>query len=284
MMKRITIFLSLVCLLTYVVLAQTPPPAKGKDKKSKTFDPPKEPVHGIPVAGSTFAIEGAPPPPAQTYPLNVWQPRTFAQDSFAAAFPTAPGETVKVDKYGGNDIASKTYKVATLDGTYSVTVTPLPTPSPEPKASRQERLRAMLKQLEKGPYEWLGGKEIEVEGQPGVEFRYRVPQLGQISWQRFIAADTGMYRVIAETLADKPALKEPQLFMESFKLLPPSDATPHRRPPRQDLLSSACPAVFCRAMPSERYNPSIRQKPRRRGQQVRASRHYGGRRRPRNFG
>lgn len=219
-MKRSSLVLILVFFFVSSVAAQTPPPAKKatKAKKSKSFEPPPEPPNGIRVVGEPIVVTGNPPPPAPKYPLEAWKEANFAQESFAVAFPVAPKESSKTGNGGAT--SSKEYKVITMDGTYSVTVIKLPAKSEESTEALKQRLRGMLKQLESGPYQWLGGKEIEVAGYPGVEFKYKVAQLDEVSWQRFIAVDDRMYRVIAETIVRKPELKEPQIFMDSFKLLP----------------------------------------------------------------
>lgn len=194
-----------------------PPQEKksSKAKKSKGFDPPPEGPGGVPG----FVLEGAPPPPARSFPLEAWKEKVFSQEQFAISFPTQPNEETKPDTRGAGTI-TKVYEVITMDGTYSVTSIKLPSRSSETKEELKQRLRSMLKQLETGPYKWISGKEIEANGYPGVEFKYKTPQPELISWQKFMVVDNYMFRVVAETIPRSPELKEPQLFMDSFKLLP----------------------------------------------------------------
>lgn len=219
-MNRISVVLILVFIFVSGAVAQFKQPEKkpAKAKKSKSFDPPREAPGGMPSAGGPIAGPDSPPPPAMKFPLEAWKEMTFAQEQFAVSFPTKPEEQVTTNS--GNGVETKEYEVITMDGTYSVTAIKLPNRRKETKEELQQRLRGMLKQLESGPYQWLGGKEIEVDGYPGIEFRYKLTQFDKISWQRFIAVDDCMYRVIADTLVRDPELKEPPIFMGSFKLLP----------------------------------------------------------------
>lgn len=249
-MKRVRVFSTVVLLLSgsLTLSAQAPPPpppppqtidgistkdlktpvppqekSASKAKKKKSFEPPREGPKGIP--GVPGMLEG--PPPARQFALNQWKETAFPASQFAVSFPTKPNEDTQTN--ASTQTVTTLYEVITADGTYSVAAINLPRRSAETKDQIKARLRGMLKQLETGPYKWLGGKEIEMDDFPGIEFKYQTPLM--ISWQRFLVVDSFMYRVIAETIPRTPELKEPQLFLDSFKLLPQGKVAAETAPP-----------------------------------------------------
>lgn len=221
-MNRIGAYLLLIFIVAIGIQAQTPQKKSDKSKKTNQFEPPPEMPKGVIVGPG--GIVGPPPPAAPKYPIEAWKEASFAQDKFSIAFPIKPEEQSKTDSVNGVATTSTIYEVLTMDGTYSVTVIKLPFKKPETEEELKQRLRGMLKQLEKGSYKWLGGKEIMVNGYPGIEFKYQSQGPGLISWQKFVAADIYMYRIIAETIPRKPELQEPPVFLNSFKLLPREQA------------------------------------------------------------
>ncbi len=185
------------------------------------FNPPPPPPKISAGTKPPQAAPNAPPQPAplQAYPLEAWQVRQFPQVGFAASFPAKPLERIKPAARSGAQRVSTEYKVVAQDGTYSVTLIQLIGQGIADKEQVKQSLGGILKSLEQGPYKWLGGKEIELEGFPGIEYQYQYLQLDEVSWQRMFFVDDRIYTIIADRPLNKPEAKEPKLFMESFKLL-----------------------------------------------------------------
>jgi TonB family protein len=170
-----------------------------------------------------------PPPPMKTYPLAAWKEFNFADDWFSVSFPTQPKESKKTESVNGVAIEVTTYEVRTGDGSYTVIYTKLPQKREESEEQVKERLRETLKRLSQAKqYKWVGGKEIQIGGYPGIEFQYELLDGQERIWQRMYSINDRVYRIVSDTFRRDPALKEPQLFHDSFKFAPPPPPPPSR--------------------------------------------------------
>ena len=205
---------------TMQVLSPPPP------KKSSGNPPP-------PKVGATFTPAPPPPPPAPlpVYKLEDWKPIPFPQAGFVAAFPTKPTERTKNTTRNGIERVTTEYKVVTQDSTYSVSVMQMPSSITNNKEQIKSRLDGLLKSLEQGPYKWLGGKQIELGDYFGIECSFEIPQIREIMRQRIFFGENRMYTIIAELPVQKTDLKEPQLFMDSFKIIPVEPSRSQLDPP-----------------------------------------------------
>ncbi len=172
---------------------------------------------------STIAQQPPPPPPPMpTYPLTAWKEFNFSEEWFSVSFPIQPKESTKTESANGTAIETKTFEVSTGDGRYTVIYTKLPQRRAETEEQLKQRLRDTLKRLEQGQqYKWLGGKEIQMDGYPGIEFQYELRDGQELIWQRLYSIDDRIYRIISDTFRRTPPLKEPQVFHDSFKFAPP---------------------------------------------------------------
>ncbi len=178
-------------------------------------NPPPPPAPAGSRKENFSAVPVAPPAPAASYAIDAWKEMEFPQAGFAVSFPVKPQER---DKSKAERAATE-YRVVTKDGTFSVTETLLPAQNGVTKAQMKKALPDILKGMESGPYKWLGGKEIELAGNPGIEFKYQYVQFAEISWQRMLFVNGRMYAIVVDYPVNKADLKEPKLFMDSFKLL-----------------------------------------------------------------
>lgn len=207
-MKRIVFYLCLIFILVKSVIAQPPPP---------------------------------PPPPMKTYPLTAWKEFDFADAWFSVSFPTKPKESKKTEAVNDTPIETTTYEVRTGDGSYTVICTKLPQKPDESEEHIKERLRETLKRLAQGKqYKWIGGKEIQMDGYPGIEFQYELLDGQELIWQRMYSINDRVYRIISDTFRREPALKEPQVFHDSFKFAPPPPPPPA---PGQNIGGTAKPSI-----------------------------------------
>lgn len=203
------------------VLAPPPP-------KKAAGNPP------APKAGTTFTPAPPPPPPPApmpVYKLEDWKPVSYPQAGFTAAFPTKPTERTKTSTRNGIERVSTEYKVTTQDCAFSVTVMQMPGQLTASKEQMKSRLDGVLKSLEQGPYKWLGGKQIELDNYQGIECSFEIPQIREIMRQRIFLTENRMYTITAELPSQKPDLKEPQLFMDSFKIIPVEPSSSQVEPP-----------------------------------------------------
>lgn len=159
-----------------------------------------------------------PPPPAPKYPLTSWKDFKSTTGGFSVFFPSEPKETIQ--QSGKAEYHS--CKVSTVDGTYSVIWLDMaPTSLENNKA--MENNRAIIKRVlqsarSNSAWKWLEGREIEMNGFPGGEYKAETLNGLGFLWKRVYVTGTRIYEVTADTLKREPPLKEPDIFIESFRI------------------------------------------------------------------
>jgi hypothetical protein len=163
-------------------------------------------------------------PPAFVYPLEAWKQFIVREANFSVLLPTAPKDETARYRLQAGMAEDHRFTVPTRDGNYQVACTFLSDNIATPESIRV-RFATLLKNLQSSPnLQWISGGETEYAGNPGIEFKVQFVDSKLIMWSRQYFAFGCVYEVTARYLS--PELKEPALFMESFKLLGP----PQRRP------------------------------------------------------
>lgn len=201
------------------------------------------------LLGNGFAFAQAPqppnpsgtktntPPPAPNYPLEAWKPFTVREANFSILLPTTPKDETARYRLQAGLAEDHRFTVPTMDGTYQVAYTFLSDNIATPEMIRA-RFATLLKNLQASPsLKWISGGESEYEGNPGIEFKAQLTNSTIILWSRQYFAYGCVYEVSARYSPREPELKEPKLFMESFKLLGP----PLRRPFNLALIQDSLP-------------------------------------------
>ncbi len=178
-----------------------------------------------------------PSPPAPKYPLEAWKPLSAKEGNFFIAFPVAvKGETARFQLQDGSGVESR-FTVPTSDGNYQAAITFLSDNIATPELIRA-RFTSLLKGLQQNPrIKWISGGDISLEGNPGIEFKVFLNETKIITWSRQYFAFGCVYETTARYLAREPELQEPQLFLDSFKLIGPPlqrpsfAVTTHQSPP-----------------------------------------------------
>lgn len=223
MQKRTSLLWLLGFLLTtHFAFAQEPPPTTPKPSEAKKTVPP-------------------PTTPAPKYPLEAWKPLIAKEGNFSIAFPVAvKGETVRFQLQDGSAVESR-FTVRTADGNYQAAITFLSDNLATPELIRV-RFANLLKTMKQNPkIKWLSGGDITLDGNPGIEFKAQLSENQITTWSRQYFAFGCVYETTARYLPREPELKEPQLFLDSFKLLGPPLQRPTLIAPTQEALPDFTP-------------------------------------------
>ncbi len=183
----------------------------------------------------------APPPPAPKYPLEAWKPLISREGNFSILSPVAlKGEAVRYQIQGGSAVESR-FTIRTSDGNYQAAITFLSDNLATPEVMR-ERFATLLKNLKQNPkVKWISGGDITLEGNPGIEFKAQLNENQITTWSRQYFAFGCVYEVTARYFSHELELKEPQLFLDSFKLLGPPMQRPALAAPTQQSLPDFTP-------------------------------------------
>ncbi len=185
----------------------------------------------VPKPGET---KSAPPP---KYPLEAWKPFASRTGSFSILFPVIPKEEITRSRLQAGLAEDHRYTVPTVDGNYQVAYTFLSDNLATPETIRA-RFDSLLKSLKANTNpKWISGGEITYEGNPGVEFKAQFTNTKVILWSRQYFAYGCVYETTVRYLSREPEMKEPRMFLESFKLLGP----PLNRPMNLGLVPESLP-------------------------------------------
>ena len=203
-------------------LAQEAPPTTPKPNETKNAVPP-------------------PPPPAPKYPLEAWKPLIAKEGNFSILSPVAiKGETARFQMQDGSAVESR-FIIRTIDGNYQAAITFLSDNLATPEVIR-DRFTGLLKNLKQNPkIKWISGGDISFEGNPGIEFKAQLNDNQVTTWSRQYFAFGCVYELTARYLPREPELKEPQMFLDSFKLLGPPLQRPALSIPTQQSLPDFTP-------------------------------------------
>ncbi len=176
-------------------------------------------------------------PPAPKYPLEAWKPLIAKEGNFVIAFPSAvKSETTRFLLQDGSAVESR-FTVPASEGNYQAAITFLSDNIATPELVRA-RFATLLKSLKQNPrIKWISGDDISLDGNPGIEFKVHINETKITTWSRQYFAFGCIYETTARYLPREPELKEPQLFLDSFKLLGPPlqrpsfSMTTHQSPP-----------------------------------------------------
>lgn len=216
-MPRSAALLLLTLLTCATTLAQTLPPNETKPAAKET------------------------PPPSPKYPLDAWKPVVFKDANFSVAMPITPKEEVTRYRTQNGFAEDHRFVVPTAEGNYQVAVTMLSDNMATPEMVR-ERFEKLLKGLKENPQiKWISGGENAYEGNPGIEFKAQIADSRVVMWSRQFFAFGCVYEVTTRYLNTEPALKEPKLFMDSFKLLGQPVRRPNNLAPLQETLPDFAP-------------------------------------------
>lgn len=164
-----------------------------------------------------------PPPPAPRYPLSAWKEFKLPEHGFAVSLPTSPTATSAKSETALGDVTIHTWRVITHDGRYQVMTVRFPFVETDPQKVKAyfDRTQAQLvSRFNSKPQEV---RDFELSGAAGREFRMQsLEGAGAVRTCLFYKADR-VWIVISDTINREPALKEPDLFHDSFRLidLPP---------------------------------------------------------------
>lgn len=219
-MKRAIIFLLVGAVLSLAAaLAQEAPPQVPKAGEAKT----------------------ASAPPAPKYPIEAWKPFVSRVGNFSVLFPIIPKEEMTRARLQAGLAEDHRYTVPTGDGNYQAAYTFLSDNLATPEAIRT-RFDSLLKTLKANPtLKWISGGENEYEGNPGIEFKTQFNDSKVILWSRQYFAYGCVYEITTRYLSHEPEMKEPKMFMDSFKLLGPPLNRPLNLGAMQDALPDFTP-------------------------------------------
>ncbi len=183
----------------------------------------------------------APPAPAPKYPLEAWKPLTAKEGNFSIAFPiVVKGEVMRFQLQDGSAFESR-FTVRTAEGNYQAAITFLSDNLATPELVRA-RFANLLKSLKQNPkIKWLSGGDITLDGNPGIEFKAQLSENQVTTWSRQYFAFGCVYETTARYVSGASELKEPQLFLDSFKLLGPPTQRPILAAPTQQSLPDFTP-------------------------------------------
>ncbi|MBS1812706.1 MAG: energy transducer TonB [Acidobacteria bacterium] len=210
------LFLGIVLSVTSVLAQETPPQTT-------------KPAEATPTA----------PPAAPKYLISDWKPFQSKEGNFSVIFPTPPKEETKRYRLQSGLSEDHRYIVPTSNGNYQVAYTFLSENLATPEMIR-ERFDNLLKNLKVVPnLKWISGGEISYEGNPGIEFKAQYSEGPRTItlWSRQFFAFGCVYEIAARYTTQEPELKEPAMFIESFKLWGP----PARRPALPALTQESLP-------------------------------------------
>ncbi len=196
-----------------------------------------------PKPNETKKVVPPPPPPAPKYPLEAWKPLFAREGNFSIASPVpVKGEILRFQLQDGSALESR-FTIRTSDGNYQAAITFLSENLATPELVRA-RFANLLTGLKQNPkIKWLSGGDITLDGNPGIEFKAQLSENQVTTWSRQYFAFGCVYEITARYLAREPELKEPQLFLDSFKLLGPPSQRPSLVAPTQQSLPDFTPVA-----------------------------------------
>ncbi|MFN7926727.1 MAG: hypothetical protein U0Y68_02085 [Blastocatellia bacterium] len=166
------------------------------------------------------------PPPAPKYPLEAWKPVVIKEANLSVILPLLPKEEITRFRTQPGVAEDHRVTVPTAEGNYQIAYTFLSDNIATPEMVRG-RFDALLKSLKENPkLKWISGGEYAYEGNPGIEFKMQIADSNVVMWSRQFFAYGCIYEMTTRYLRQEPEMKEPKMFMDSFKLLGP----PVRRP------------------------------------------------------
>lgn len=192
-----------------------------------------------PQAPKTGDAKNDPLPPL--YPLEAWKPFISRTGNFALIFPVTPKEETTRYRLHAGLAEDHRFTVPTRDGSYQAAYTFLSDNLATPEMVRA-RFENLLKTLKANPkLKWISGGESEYEGNPGIEIKAQFTDSRVILWSRQYFAYGCVYEITVRYLPREPEAREPNLFMESFKLFGPPSNRPMNLVPAQESLPDFTP-------------------------------------------
>jgi hypothetical protein len=168
-----------------------------------------------------------PPPPAPRYPLSAWKEFKSSDDGFAVSLPAPPTETNEKSGTALGDVVIHTWRVITHDGRYQVMAVRFPFVETDPQKVKAyfDRTQTQLVSRFNGKPE--GVRDFELNEAAGREFRMQIYEGKGTVRIRLLYRFDRVWILISDTINREPALKEPDLFHDSFRL---TEAPPVKGP------------------------------------------------------
>lgn len=231
----------LLCTAAIAQVTQAPPQSPASPNKPGEASKPTTPT--MPTtptkpATSTKQPTTTPPNPsamvqAPTYQIEAWKTFRSHEGNFSVTLPIVPKGEMKRFGLPGGIAEEHRYTVQTHEGNYQVAYTYLSENLATPELVRQ-RFQFLMSSLKKNPdLTWIKGADIDYDGSPGIEFIVESAQGRVQTRSRQYFSYGCIYEVTARFLKKQPPLREPDLFIESLKILGPPPARPNYLVPVQ---------------------------------------------------
>lgn len=205
-----------------VTLAQEPSAPKAPQTPQKAEQAPAPSKPGTPgTPGAATALKTFP-----IYKPEDWKTFRSREGNFSVLLPTTPTEEIRRFGLQGGIAEEHRYTVPSADANYQVAYTYLSENLATPELVRQ-RFKSLLDNLKSNPdVTFIGGKSITYEGNPGIEFAVESSKGKILTNSRQYFGYGCIYEVTARSVRKDPPLKEPQMFIDSLKILGPPLSRP----------------------------------------------------------